>query len=403
MGGVTNRMRVERAREDASTTPLELFFDLVFVFALTQTTAVIADDLNAHGIVRGLLIFGLLWWSWVCYAWLGNVLRADEGVIRVAMVVAMATMFVLALSIPEAFDDLAGGLAGPVVVAVCYFVFRTIHLVVFWIVSRDDAEFHGQIVRFAPSMMVATTLLLVAAATDGAVQTGLWAAALAADYLGTYLAGARGWRLRSAGHFAERHGLILIIALGESIVAIGVGIAALPVSWAIVVGSVLGLALAAGLWWLYFDVTSLMAERVLGDAPLSERPRLARDAYSYLHLPMVAGIVLLAVGLKKVLEYVGDTAHHALTDPLEGPGLVVLVVGTSLYLLGLVAFKVRTLHTFTRARAATGVGLLVLIPAGWQLPALATLALLSAVVVGLVAWETTTIAETRYRIRHEQG
>ncbi|MDQ4008074.1 MAG: low temperature requirement protein A [Actinomycetota bacterium] len=194
MGGVTNRMRVERAREDASTTPLELFFDLVFVFALTQTTAVIADDLSAHGIVRGLLIFGLLWWSWVCYAWSGNVVRADEGVIRLAMVAAMATMFVLALGIPEAFDDLAGGLAGPVVVAACYFVFRAIHL-----------------------------------------------------------------------------------------------------------------------------------------------------------------------------------------------------------------FKVRTLHTFTRARATTGIGLLVLIPAGWQMSALATLALLSATVVGLVVWETTTIADTRYRIRHEQG
>jgi len=225
------RLRMEPATETASVTTLELFFDLVFVFALTQVTALMSDDLTGRGMLRGLLIVGLLWWSWTGYAWLGNLVRADEGALRPAMLAAMVAMFVLALAIPEAFDDLPGGLTGPVLVAVCYFGFRLMHLALFWIISRHDPGLRRQLLRFTPSMIGGTALLLVASQFTGATQTVLWALALLADYGGTYLGGARGWRLRAPGHFAERHGLILIVALGESIVAIGVGVAALPVSW----------------------------------------------------------------------------------------------------------------------------------------------------------------------------
>ncbi|MGL4178633.1 MAG: low temperature requirement protein A, partial [Dermatophilaceae bacterium] len=255
--------RVRVTSEGASVTPLELFFDLVFVFALTQVTALLADDPTLRGLVRGVLLLGVLWWCWVGYSWLSNLAQADEGVVRPAMFAGMATMFVAALAIPEAFDDRPGGLSGPVAFAVCYLMFRLVHLGLLWVVGAGDRELHRQLLRFVPSLAIGTSMLLVAANTSGTVQLWCWAAALAGDYLGTVAAGASGWRLRAPGHFAERHGLIVIVALGESIVSIGVGVTELPVSWPIVVGSVLGLGVAAALWWVYFDLTSRMAEHAL--------------------------------------------------------------------------------------------------------------------------------------------
>ncbi|MCT2592070.1 low temperature requirement protein A [Streptomyces sp. N2-109] len=400
MNQTGGRMRLETQYEGGAVTPLELYFDLVFVFALTGVTAFMAEDLSWHGMLRGALIFGLLWWSWVCYAWVGNVVRADEGVARLAMLTGMTVMFVLALSIPEAFEDGPGGLHGPVVMAVCYFLFRAVHIVLFWFIAAGDRGLRGQLLRLLPSMLSATTLLLFAAGTHGTVQTVLWAAALVADYLGNYLGGARGWRIRSARHFAERHGLILIIALGESIVAISVGMAERPISWPIVVAAVLGLTLASSLWWSYFDVTSLLAEQAFSSTPVAERPRLARDAYSYLHLPLIGGVVLLALGLKKVLEYVGDTEHHDLADPLKGIGLFALTVGVVLYLLAHVVFKWRVLHVLNVERGVLAVALLSMLLIGPHIPALASLGVLAAAMAGLVVFETARFAEARERIRH---
>jgi low temperature requirement protein LtrA len=393
---------MEALSEEAAATPLELFFDLVFVFGLTQVTALMAEDVTVRGLTRGLLVLGLLWWSWVGYAWLGSVVRSDEGPVRMAMLAAMAAMLVLALTIPEAFNDSPGGLSGPVVVGLCYFAFRALHLTLFWIISRTDEGLRRQLVRFAPAMLGGTLLLLGASRLKGGEQTALWAAALLADYGGTLLGGSRGWRLRSATHFAERHGLILIVALGESIVAIGVGMTGLPISWAIVITAVVGLGLSAVLWWAYFDITSLMAERALSATPESDRPRLARDAYSFLHLPLIAGVVLVALGMKKVLEYVGDSQHHDLSDPLTGIGLYALYGGVSLYLAGQAAFKLRTLHVLTVSRLAVAVGLIVLLPLAAVIPALAALTMLTALAVGLVIFETRRAAEDRGRIRHEE-
>jgi low temperature requirement protein LtrA len=392
---------MEALSEDASATPLELFFDLVFVFGLTQVTALMADDLTARGLIRGLLLLGVLWWSWVAYAWLGSVVRSDEGAVRMVMLAAMAAMLILALSIPEAYNDLPGGLPGPVLVGLCYFSFRALHLILYWIIARDDAGLRRQLVRFTPSMVGGTSLLLVASQLHDRAQTAMWGAALLADYGGTLLGGARGWRLRSSAHFAERHGLILIVALGESIVAIGVGITALPISWPIVVAAVLGLGLSAALWWAYFDVTSLMAERALARTSGAEQARLGRDAYSFLHFPLVAGVVLVAMGMKKVLEYVGDTAHHGLADPLTGIGLYALYGGVSLYLLGQAAFKYRATRFLTVQRLAVAAALVTMIPLAARMPALAALTMLTVVAGGLVAIETVRAAEERERIRHE--
>lgn len=371
---------------NASVTPMELFFDLVFVFALIQVTQFMAADLNWHGVLRGMLLVCLLWWSWVCFSWLANLVKADEGTGRLAMFVAMASMFVFALAIPEAFDDAAGGLSGPMLVVGCYFVFRMVHLVLFWFISADDPGLRAQLLRFLPSMLLATLLLLLATQTEGAAQTALWAVALSADYLGNYIAGSRGWRIMSVAAFAERHGLILIIALGESLLSIGFGVSGLALTWPIVVAAVFGLALAGMLWRAYFQVSAPRAEHAVAALPPVQRARAARDAYSYLHLPLVAGILLTALGLKKALEYVGDPGYR-LSDPLTGLPLIVLVGGVVLYLLGQIVFTLRTVGKFSVKRVAAVGVLLVLLALGPVLPILVTLALLALVTGGVVELE----------------
>ncbi len=394
-------MRLERVAEEATATPLELFFDLVFVFALTQVTAFMAKDAGTERIFQGLLILALLWWSWVGYSWLGNVIKADEGGGRAAMLAAMGAMFVIALGIPEAFDDSPGGWSAPYAIAAGYFVLRSIHIVTFWVAAAGDRGLRRQLIRFGASEVTATALLVGAAAASGNTRTWLWVAALVADYGGTYIGGASGWRLSSAKHFAERHGLIVIIALGESIVAIGVGVSDRPFSGAIVLASLLGLTLSSALWWLYFDTSALQAEQALANCPEAERPRLARDAYSFLHLPKMAGIVLLALGMKKVLEYVSDAERHELSDPIKDGPLVALVLGVAVYLAAHAAFVARCTGVVKVDCLAFAAAVLPMLVLGEHLPAIVTLGILTAAVVVLVCWQTHRDAEQRHHLRHD--
>lgn len=391
---------METVGAKASVTPLELFFDLVFVFALTQVTDLMADTPTPETLARGALVLTVLWWCWVGYAWLCNVVRADEGVLRLALFFAMGGLFVAAITIPEAFDDGQGGLFGPAVFAGCYFVVRALHVLMFWLASRDDPVLRSQVVRFVPSVVAGTALLLLASQTTGTTQTLLWLAALVGDYVGTLLAGS-GWRLNSPTHFAERHGLIIIVALGESIVATGIGIAQLPVTLPIVAAVLIGLAISAALWWAYFDVTALVAERALAAAGGSRRIRLARNGYSYLHLPMVLGVIMMSLGLKKAIGYVAGDDGHVLADPLYGVPLVALYGGAALYLLGHIGFKIILTGTVTPERAVVAVLLLALIPLVSMLPALATIGVLAALLIGMLGVETIRHAEQRARIRHQ--
>jgi low temperature requirement protein LtrA len=392
--------------EEARVTPIELFFDLVFVFSLTQVTALMGHDLSGLAILRGMLVLALLWWCWVGYAWLGNVVQAEEGLGRAAMFSAMAAMFVMALAVPEAFDDLPGGLDGPVVVAFAYLAIRLLHLGMFWLAARTehDRGLRGQLLLFMPSLFGSTAILLVASQLDGrTARTLAWVGAILVDYVGVILGGASGWRLHSASHFAERHGLIVIVALGESIVAIGVGVARVPISWPIIVGSVLGLAVVASVWWAYFDVVSIVAERVLRRLRGEERTRMARDAYSYLHLPMVAGIALLALGIEQVLEQVGHSTDGELSRSLHSVPLAALYGGVVLFLVAHAAFKYRTWHHVAVRRLVVAALLFVLIPAARELPALAALGLLAAVMVVMIATEAVRYSEVREQIRHEEA
>ena len=374
-------------RQTERVTPLELFFDLVFVLALTQCTALMADDPSWEGLARGLLILGVLWWSWVGYSWLTSVVDPEEGVVRFAIFGAMAGLLVVALCVPEAFDDRA------LLFACAYGVVRAAHIVLFVVASGDTPELRRSVWGLAAGTATGVGLLLAASLADGAVQGGLWALALLLDMGEPYLFGSEGWKL-VPGHFAERHGLIIIIALGESIVAIGVGAEGLSVDAGVVAAAVLGIAVAAGLWWLYFDIVALVAQRRLSKAAVGrEQNEIARDSFSYLHFPMVAGIVLVALGLKKTLEHVGD--------PLETVPAVAMLGGTALYLLAHVAFRWRNVHRFSVQRLICAAVLCALIPVATEVAALVTLGGLVVALAVLIAYETVHFAELRDRLRHQ--
>jgi low temperature requirement protein LtrA len=383
-------------------TTLELFFDLVFVFAITQVTALMADELGWRGALRGLVLLALLWWAWCSYAWLGNQARADEGIVRAAMVAAMAALFLVALTIPEAWGDEGGGISAPVVLAVCLALVRLGHLGVYVVAAAGDAALRRTVLRTAVPVTVAAVLLVAGAVLGGAGQTALWGLALLVDYSGVYLLGG-GWRLPAPGHFAERYGLIVIIALGESLIAVGVGAGHLPVTVPIMGAALLGLVVSVALWWLYFDVVAPVAERVLRAQQGQDRVRLARDSYTYLHFPMVAGIVYLALGLKEVALTVSGAGHHTLADPLTGTALWALYGGAAAYLLAHLAFRERNVGSINRPRAVV-VAVLLLAPlAMGGLPALLQLGVLAAVLVLLIVFEVVRYAVARAEVRAEQG
>ena len=242
---------------------------------------------------------------------------------------------------------------------------------------------------------------MVASQFSGWIQTALWVAALAVDYVGTALAGSSGWRLPAPGHFAERHGLILIVALGESIVAIGVGVAERPISWPIVAASIFGLMIASIMWWAYFDVSALQGEHALATEPIETRPRLGRNAYTYTHLPLILGVVLVALGLKKVLEYVSDIEKHTLVEPLKGVGLAALFGGIILYLLAHVLFKWLTVHAVSVVRLGASAGLLVAWLAVGPVPALGQLIIAAVILLVALVIEAIVYAEHRQQVRAE--
>jgi low temperature requirement protein LtrA len=373
-------------RQTERVTPLELFFDLVFVLAITQCTALMAADPTWTGLGKGLVVLGVLWWAWVGYAWLTSVLDPEEGAVRLVIFAAMAALLVVALCVPGAF----GGSA--LLFACAYGVVRAAHIALFLLASRDDPALRQSVLGLAGGSALGVGLLVAAAFADGRLQGALWLVALLLDVGEPFLFGAEGWKLRPS-HFVERHGLILIIALGESIVAIGVGARA-GVDAGVVVAATLGIGVAAALWWLYFDVVALVAERHLLRAAVGrEQNEIARDSYSYLHFPMVAGIVLLALGLKKTLGSVGDSLDLVPAAALLG--------GTAIYLLAHVAFRLRNVHTLNKHRLVCAILLVALLPATGALPALATLAILCAALTALIGYESIRFAGSRDRVRHQ--
>ena len=366
--------------------PLELFFDLVFVLAITQCTALMSHHPTWEGIGQGMLVLGLLWWSWAAYAWLTSLLDPEEGAVRLVMFAAMASFLIAAICVPDAFGHLA------LEFAIAYGAVRAAHIGVFLLASREDAALRRSTLAIAVGTGIGVSLLIAGSYLNPGAQAAVWGLALLIDVAVPFVFGAAGWHL-VPGHFAERHGLIIIIALGESIVAIGVG-AGGTLTWGIAGAAVAGIAVLAAMWWLYFDVVALVSARRLAAAPEGRiRNELARDSYSYIHFPMVAGIILAALGLKKTLGQVDD--------PLDTVPAFALLAGAALYLLGLVALRYRHMKTINWRRLGLAVVLFALLPAATELPALAILALVAVLLWVVVAVETRSYGEGRARVRHE--
>ncbi|MEU4510998.1 low temperature requirement protein A [Nonomuraea wenchangensis] len=389
----------QAAGESHRTTAFELFFDLVFVFAATRVTVLMAGEHGVHGLFQGLLLLALLWWTWEGYTWLGDQARADDGVVRGGMAVASAAVIVMALTVPEAWHDAPGGLDGPLVLVGAYVLVRAMHLIVRSAVDGTAVgtagEGAGRRLGLSWATLPAVVPLLVAGALLGGwAQTALFAGALAVDRAGTHLAARHGglW-VGDAARRSERHGLFVLLAIGESAAAAGMGVAGRPVSVPLLAGGVLGIAVAVCLWWLYFDVVAPAAEHRLVRALGVIRVKMVVEGYTYGHFPIVAGVIVTGLGVQGVLAHAGEGVA------LGGFHASVLYGGAALYLGGHVLFGGLMHGVLSLPRLLAIGALLAGLPAAIALPPLAALAGLTLVLVVLVAVETTRFAEQRRDLR----
>jgi low temperature requirement protein LtrA len=374
----------QHAEREHQVRPLELLFDLVFVFAFTQVTTVLSGNPTWSGLGHGLLILSALWWVWAAYAWLTNTLDADAGAVWGALLVAMAAMFIAALAVPDAF-----GRHG-VVFGVAFLIVNVMHFTLYALGARGDRDLVAAILRMAPMALAGSTLIVAAGFVDGAVRPLLWLAALIVGLFGPLLSNMSGWRVEPA-HFIERHGLIVIIAIGESLIAIGLGAKGTELDTGVIVAAVLGFVVVTSFWLAYFDFFPMRARQLLTDRSGVQRTALARDVYTYLHLPMVAGIVLFAFAMKKTLAQVG---HELDTVPA-----LALCGGPALYLSAYVALRFRIVRTLGGGRLAAAVACALLWPVALLLPALVALALVAAVWVALHVYELVWWRDARAQTR----
>lgn len=353
---------------------LELFFDLVFVFGITQVTAYLAENHTPMGFVEGLLLLALLWSAWTGFTWTGSAADISSGHVRLVMFSVMAGLLVVAMGMPEWFHDAPDGftgiLDGPVVVALAYVSVRVGHLALFAIVGHGTPELLQAVARFSTTVLIAAVLVVTGAVVGGTWQVVLVATAVVLDYLGALLGRGGGWVV-TPGHFAERHGLIIIIALGESIVAIGAGAAGLALSWPLVLVACLGVAVAARLWVIYFDPFAQRLEHELRSRSGPARAQLARDAYTYGHLLLVAGIVLIALGLKKAIFSAGD---YGLGQALPLYAGLAFGAGIAVYLVGRQIILLRAGCSWEPHTVGAAVVALALIPFVSLVPAVAVVA-----------------------------
>lgn len=378
-----NLLTAQTSREGDRATTLELFFDLVYVFAFTQVSALMAEGHGGISVLQGLVILALIWWSWTSYTWLANQAHADHGVVRIAMILAIGLMFLVSLVIPETYDDLDGGLFAPLVFVVAYVLVRVVHGVAYVIAAGSDSALRRQIVVSLGVAMVPCSALLVIGALVGApYQVWIWLVAILLDLALVYFTSREGnWRVNSLTHAAERHGLVVILALGESVVAIGIGVAHEPVSTSIIIGSMLSVALAVGLWWVYFHHFAVRTEHAIGERTGVQRAQVVSDAYTYLHLALVAGIVLGALGVEQAMHYIEDL--HA----LELFGAVALGGGVALYIAGTAFIWRRVAGEWALIRFAGATLCLLVIPLLAVLPAIVGLAVVAVIVGVLVGAE----------------
>jgi low temperature requirement protein LtrA len=376
-------MPATAVEQEHRVTPRELFFDLVFVFAFTQVTTLLTHDPTFSGIGRGVLVLGALWWPWTAYAWLTNTVDPEEGFIGAALLVALIAMFLAALAVPHVFGD------DGVLFGAAFFVVVAMHLALYSLAGRGNRDLLVAVLRLAPWTLLGATLILVAGFADGP-RTWLWVAALACTYVGAGMSGSTGWRVFPS-HLAERYGLVLIIALGEAFVAIGIGVSKIGLGE--VAAAILGLLVATSFWLAYFDFFSIRGERMLTDVRGPDRVALARDLYAYAHLPMIVGVVLFAFAMKIIVGHVGEE--------LDWVPAFALCAGSALYLLTYSAIRTRVERrlSLSRGRFTAAIALLLVLPLATQVPAIAALALVTGVWLALHAYELVWWREARTESR----
>ena len=369
----------ERERRVSS---IELFFDLVFVFAFTQVTTIWLEHASWGGLGRGLLVLLVLWWVWAGYAWLTNAADAETGAVSIVLLFAMGALFIAALAVPDAFGK------HRLLFALALFVVLLAFVGLFALVSRDAPDQLAAVLRMSRTVLPGVALIVAAAFVPAALRPVLWALAFVVGFFGPQLLGAGGWRVQPT-HFAERHGLIVIIALGESLGEIGFGARSTELDFQVIVGAALGLLVAASLWLAYFNYASTAVGGLLAERRGEQRVTVAREAYTYAHLPMVVGIMLFAFAMRTTLAH-PDTKLKLI------PAFA-LCCGCALYLLGFVGLRWRLTQTLGVGRPAAAVAFLLLTPAATSLPALASVALVAAVWACLHAYELLSGAEKSTR------
>ena len=373
------------AEEDERTTSyLELFFDLVFVFAITQVTSLILEDTSAAGFARAALVLALVWWAWSAYAWMTNAIDIENVVTRLIVLAAMASAFFMALAVPDAYQDEG------VWFAVAYFTVRVLNTTLFSWGVRHDLPQLGATFRLAPWFLAAAFVALAGGFADGDNRAYFWIASLTIDVVGTLTVARANWRV-SPSHFAERFGLIVIIALGESIVAIGLATSDLERDLAFALSVVIAFAGVAALWWAYFDFTAVAAERALRRASPEARGVLARDVFTFFHYPIVLGIILYAVAAKKTL------AHPS--DPLSEAGRWALGLGIAIFLSGFVLARFRVIRRIAWERVIAGAAALVVAVTLDGTDAIVTLTVVIAILVICVAIETVRLRDVRAEVK----
>lgn len=341
---------------------LELFFDLVFVFTITALTGVLAADLTWPNAARVLLMLGIILWMYGGYAWLTNLAATSDPVRRVMLLTGMAGFLLIALAIPEAFG--ASGWA----FGVGYFAVNAIHSGLLLRVAPAAMR------QLAPLNLLSASLVLVGGFVDNPWRVVLWCTGLVVIAASPYLHPLSEWAITSS-HFVERHGLIVIVALGESIVAIGVGAAGLKLSASLVAVAMLGLILSFGLWWLYFGGDDDAAERALDVAPSLYRARVAIKAFGFAHYPLLFGVVVFAAGVKKATTYSGG--HIYLSQAL------LLAGGVAIFLLADVWFRQILGLGLLRFRVMAAVAAMATIPLGLRFTVLQMVALVLVLVAVL--------------------
>jgi low temperature requirement protein LtrA len=381
-------LRVAGTSEGDRVTSLELFFDLVYVFAFTQVTTLMEHGHAPGSLVDGFIVLSLLWWSWCSYSWLANQARADEGVLRAAFIVAMVAVFIACLALPDAFRDVPGALSGAGVVVACYAVVRLTHVGVYLVAARHDPRLRRQVVVTVLTSVIPTvTLLAVGAAAGAPGQRWIWLAAVLYDFAAVFVSAntSRGWVIQSAAHFAERHALVVILALGESIVSIAAGLGGAHLSWHIVVGAVLSILIAVGLYFAYFDHLVDRLEQAMDAVQGQARAKLGTDIFTYLHFPIIAGVIVSALGIEQAMGHLDD--HH-----LGALGGWALGGGVALFLAGTAATVLRCYGEWSATRLGAGLLLVALSPLLTVVHPLAAVGLVAVVVLVLAVAESARFA-----------